>query len=51
MKPLPELLIVDDNPADVVLAREALTGSVHGSQISSVEDGDEAMAFLNHRGR
>lgn len=49
MKALHDLLIVDDNPADVVLAREALSGSAHRTQIHSVEDGVEAMAFLNHR--
>ena len=46
MKLLPELLIVDDSPADVGLTREALTGGIHHSQISSVGDGVEAMAFL-----
>jgi len=45
----PELLIVDDNPADIVLAREALAGSTHSTQISSVGDGEEALAFLNRR--
>jgi two-component system, chemotaxis family, response regulator Rcp1 len=47
MKTPPDVLIVDDNPADVALIREALTGSKHGSQIKSVGDGVEAMAFLN----
>lgn len=50
MKPAPELLIVDDNPADVVLAREALAGSAYGCQINSVGDGEEALAFLNRTG-
>jgi len=27
MKQLPQVLLVDDNPADVVLAREALAGA------------------------
>lgn len=45
-----KLLLVDDNPADIVLAREALAGSPHCSQIVSVGDGVEAMAFLNRRG-
>jgi CheY-like chemotaxis protein len=45
----PELLIVDDNPADIVLTREALAGGKYSVQISSVEDGEEALAFLNHR--
>jgi two-component system, chemotaxis family, response regulator Rcp1 len=49
MKPAPDVLIVDDNPADVALVREALAGSKHRSQLSTVGDGVEAMAFLNHR--
>jgi two-component system, chemotaxis family, response regulator Rcp1 len=49
MKTPPDVLIVDDNPADVALIREALTGSKHRSQIKSVGDGVEAMAFLNRR--
>ncbi len=49
MKPAPELLIVDDNPADVALAREALVGSACHCQISSVEDGDEALARLRRK--
>jgi chemotaxis family two-component system response regulator Rcp1 len=44
-----ELLMVDDNPADVALVAEALAGSKHRSRISSAGDGIEAMAFLNHR--
>jgi two-component system, chemotaxis family, response regulator Rcp1 len=44
-----ELLVVDDNPADVALVTEALAGSKHYSRISTVGDGIEAMAFLNHR--
>ena len=49
MKTAPDVLIVDDNPADVALICEALTGSKHGSQMKSVGDGVEAMAFLNRR--
>jgi two-component system, chemotaxis family, response regulator Rcp1 len=49
MKPAPEVLIVDDNPADVSLVREALAGSKHLSEIKNVGDGVEAMAFLNRR--
>jgi chemotaxis family two-component system response regulator Rcp1 len=50
MNPVREVLLVDDNPADVVLAREALSESAHRSQISSVGDGEEAIAFLQQRG-
>jgi two-component system, chemotaxis family, response regulator Rcp1 len=49
MKAVPGVLIVDDNPADVALVCEALAGSKHSSQINSVGDGVEALAFLNHR--
>jgi two-component system, chemotaxis family, response regulator Rcp1 len=50
MRSTHELLIVDDNPADVALVREALAGSAHPSQINSVEDGVEALAFLYRSG-
>ena len=49
MKAVRHLLIVDDNPADVCLAREALEVCAPGCHINSVEDGVEALAFLNHR--
>ena len=42
---------MDDNPADVALAREALVKSIRHSEITSVEDGVEAMAFLDRRGK
>jgi two-component system, chemotaxis family, response regulator Rcp1 len=51
LKPSPEVLLVDDNPADVVLVREALTGSKHHSHISNVADGEQAMAFLHRAGQ
>jgi two-component system, chemotaxis family, response regulator Rcp1 len=45
------LLMVDDNPADVVLAREALAGSSIRSQITACADGEEALALLHKEGR
>src|SRR5271156_4989522 len=45
------LLVVDDNPADVVLAREALAGSSIRTEISDCKDGEEAMAFLRKEGK
>jgi CheY-like chemotaxis protein len=51
MKHLPQVLLVDDNPADVGLAREALAGGRHQSCISNVPDGEEAMAFLHRTGQ
>ncbi len=50
MKQLPQVLLVDDNPADVVLAREALAGGRHQSRINNVANGEEAMAFLHRAG-
>jgi chemotaxis family two-component system response regulator Rcp1 len=44
------LLIVDDNPADVALAREALKACAYTGQINTVGDGAEALAFLARRG-
>jgi len=49
MKSIRQLLIVDDNPADVTLAREALEVCAPNCQIHSVADGVEALAFLNRR--
>jgi two-component system, chemotaxis family, response regulator Rcp1 len=45
------LLLVDDNPADTGLAREALAESSRHSEIIGLEDGVEAMAFLDRRGK
>ena len=45
------LLVVDYNPADVVLAREALAGSSIPTAISDCKDGEEAIAFLRKEGR
>ena len=50
MKQVCIILMVDDNPADVDLAREALRGNVHRVQVESVGDGEEAMSFLNRTG-
>jgi CheY-like chemotaxis protein len=45
-----ELLIVDDNPADISLAREALLVCAYQGQVNSVGDGAEALAYLGRRG-
>ncbi len=46
-----EILIVEDNPADVRLMREALR-SVHPPvSISVAVDGEEALQFLNRQGK
>jgi two-component system, chemotaxis family, response regulator Rcp1 len=49
-KPI-EILLVEDNPGDVDLTREGLKeGKVHNN-LSVVEDGEEAMAFLLREGK
>jgi two-component system, chemotaxis family, response regulator Rcp1 len=47
----PEILLVDDNPADVVLVRESLAETAHQSHVHFVVGADEAIAFLRQRGR
>lgn len=46
-----QVLLVEDNPADVDLAREALEASRLHLQISVATDGVEALEFLQRRGR
>ncbi len=46
-----EILLVEDNPGDVRLVREALKDSHLGSQLQSVVDGHEALALLRKQGR
>jgi two-component system, chemotaxis family, response regulator Rcp1 len=41
-----EILLVEDNPGDVDLAREALEDSKLCNRLSVVGDGEKAMAFL-----
>jgi CheY-like chemotaxis protein len=44
-------LVVEDNPADVALLRYALTTSSTPISLYAVEDGAQAMAFLQHEGQ
>jgi CheY-like chemotaxis protein len=46
-----EILLVEDNPADVRLTREALKEAKVVNRLSVVTDGEEAMAFLRRQGR
>lgn len=46
-----EILLVDDNPGDVRLAREAFRESVIRVNLNVVEDGIEALAFLRREGK
>ena len=45
------LLLVEDNPADVVLLREALKESPIPVEFCTVPDGTDALAFLQHEDR
>ena len=47
----PEILLVDDNPADTDLTSEVLAQSKQHFHVSSVSDGAEAISFLRHQGK
>ena len=49
-KPI-EILLVEDNPGDVDLDREALQDSKVSNTLSVAIDGEEAMAFLHRSGK
>ncbi len=49
MKPI-EILLVEDNPGDARLTREALSHSKVRNNLHHARDGEEAMAFLRQRG-
>jgi CheY-like chemotaxis protein len=51
MKRMPEVLLVDDNMADVYLASEALRMRSEAVKVSNVSDGVEALAYLRRQGR
>ena len=46
-----EILLVEDNPGDVRLTREALDEGQSRSTLSVASDGVEALAFLRREGR
>jgi CheY-like chemotaxis protein len=46
-----EILLVEDNPADIRLVREALKENKILNNLSVVEDGIEAMEFLRKKGK
>ena len=45
-----EILLIEDNPGDQRLTREALKEGRLRNNLSIVEDGEEAIAFLKKRG-
>ncbi len=47
----PEILMVDDNPADIDLTSEVLAQGKQHFHVNSVNDGAEAISFLRHRGK
>jgi CheY-like chemotaxis protein len=49
MKPI-EILLVEDNPGDARLTREALAQSKVRNNLHHAKDGEEAMAFLRREG-
>lgn len=46
-----DILLVDDNPGDVLLTKEALKGTQVPSRVSVATDGVEAMQFLRRLGK
>src|SRR5262249_25107529 len=50
-RPPVEILLVDDNPADLALAEEALQEGDVANHVHPVVDGDDALAFLRRQGR
>jgi len=46
-----EILLVEDDPGDIELTREALADSKLLIHLHVVEDGEEAMAFLRQEGQ
>lgn len=46
-----EILLVEDNPSDVELTREALDFAKVGNRLSVVHDGADAVDFLFRRGK
>jgi chemotaxis family two-component system response regulator Rcp1 len=51
MKTTPEILMVDDNPADIELTSEVLAQSQQHFHVNAVNDGEEAISFLHRHGK
>ena len=45
-----EILLVEDNPGDVRLTKEALKEGKVMNVLNTVEDGEEALAYLRRQG-
>lgn len=48
---IPEILMVDDNPADIDLTSEVLGRSKKQFHVNAVNDGAEAISFLQRQGK
>src|SRR5919201_1304379 len=46
-----EILLVEDNPGDVLLTKEAFQEGRLAHHLSVVEDGEEAIRFLRRQGK
>jgi two-component system, chemotaxis family, response regulator Rcp1 len=46
-----EILLVEDNPVDVLVAEDALTEAKMCNKVHVAEDGEEALDFLYRRGK
>jgi two-component system, chemotaxis family, response regulator Rcp1 len=51
MQSTPEILMVDDNPADIDLTREVLAQREGRFHVNAVNDGEEAMSYLRREGK
>lgn len=51
MRPLTEILLIDDNPADSDLVGEVLSRNGCASHIQAVANGAEAMSFFRREGK
>ena len=47
----PQVLVVEDNPADVELLRWALDSAAVDCELTVIDDGGEALAFVQQRGK
>jgi CheY-like chemotaxis protein len=45
-----EVLLVEDDPGDVLMTREAFAEHTVGSKLTVVSDGEEALAYLRRQG-
>jgi len=45
----PTILVIEDNPADIYLLRHALDQHDEDYQMMVLEDGEEAIEFVNHQ--